>query len=202
MLVAGLAFVLVFALRVGSRGGRSTSCDLVEMEPHQNVSLIRDFVSSDYTMIANFAGFIKFVHFVDEKIEKVSYLPLELTGIRYTSFSQHELLVLETACANLELLTYQDTKTKMTIVKQVLVFWHKPYRTYNHCYVSTQKFDTPASSHYACHKQEYYKCVQSTDVDVWDEISLVANQLEFEVNGDTKHLRRGQFSTAAKECTR
>lgn len=197
LLVAGLAFVLVFTLR-GGLGSGEYNCDLVEEEPQwQNGTHLGNQVDQDDTMIARFAGYIKFIHF-DETVKKMFYLPLELIDIKYTSFNDYKLVVLKTTCASLEFLVHKTDNG--TTVKQLLAFWRKPYRSYDHCYVHTQKLDSSRGTHYACHKQQFYDCFQTTDIDVWDQIELVANELEFEINGNASSLRKGRFSTAATEC--
>lgn len=208
LIVAIFVLILVFTLHVGG-----DKCKLTDTEPKQELTHLPSIRSADNRALVRFAGFLRLAIVDNNDDYEFKYLPLTLKTVHYSVFAnQNILLSLEADCAKLDMKIRETTEHEYQVLSLSIMPKIQSAR-FDRCGISTTALNTRSDEHYKCLYDKSYECTFVSDAITANnrtlavnssgsltEVYLIANQLEFELDGDTKLIAQGEFSKTAKEC--
>lgn len=180
-------------------GAGSAKCDLIEGKPEFKAENLKNISSGDYKSLANFDGFLTYT-LADAKEKKV-YLPLQLQSIASDSKDASiPTLTLQADCAKVTFTMRTDQTTGTSVTKIEVELSHANDKS-TKCQI-TDVGDlgkpAPVGKHYKC------QTARLTTFDCKDGDKTIArlqmNDIEFEINGNSDNIKKGEFSTPAIVC--
>lgn len=181
-------------------------CELSAQRPTYEPSKLAHHSPTNHRALVKFAGYLNYMNLSGTRTSRRAYyLPLQLNSIKFQHENDGFWLKLDTQCAKIDLNLEGDGQTSSLIVRQISVQLSLANANFTHCTIAYPDMSADLNKHYSCYTQISYSCTTSI-MDQYGQrhIKTVARlhvlALEFEINGNPKLIRQGQFSTKPSPC--
>lgn len=188
IIVAVVVLLFIFVIP------KSNSCKLQDERPKLDIAKATNYKTGDNKAMANFVGYLIYPK-EPEKNSTINYLELDLESISQTGTlngPNPTKLKLATSCC--------DITVVMPVVDKKVNFYLEIDDVSSDGDKTACTIASPASievnQYYSCQKPQTYHCMKDKKLIA----ELQVERIEFEVDGDPKAIKKGNFSKEKRSC--
>lgn len=208
MLIGGVAAVVVIVVIALVAWPRSQpACTPSSVKPDVGSLTVKNVASSDFTTLANLAGYVTLTTTTKDKKTELSYLPVDLETVEVVKSGTTGSVRFTGQCVTLEVDCEEakDNNGKAQYKYKAINMQVKNDASEKKTLEKVCKFDTPfafmqpADQYYTCPKEQSHSCTGDKDT----SYSLNLKSIEFELDDKPEEVKAGKFVKKAftESCT-